>query len=127
MKTIIAGSRTIDDEEVIHQAIQIFNKEGFTLTELVSGTAKGVDKTAESVCNGKVPIKRFPANWNEFGRAAGPIRNKQMAEYADALIAIWDGLSSGTANMISQAKKQENIKVILVFNLSTNNYNFYFK
>ena len=54
-----------------------------------------------------IPIKEFPANWQEFGRAAGPIRNGEMADYADALIAIWDGRSRGTADMISRMKIKE--------------------
>jgi len=47
-----------------------------------------------------IPIKRFPADWDKHGKAAGPIRNRAMAEYADALLAVWDGESKGTANMI---------------------------
>jgi hypothetical protein len=50
-------------------------------------------------------VKEFPANWVEHGRAAGPIRNGQMADYADALIAVWDGKSKGTGNMINQARE----------------------
>jgi len=47
----------------------------------------------------------FPADWDTHGRAAGPIRNKQMAEYGDALLLIWDGESRGSANMKSNMKK----------------------
>jgi hypothetical protein len=49
------------------------------------------------------PVKLFPADWNTHGTAAGPIRNKQMAEYADGLIAFWDRKSKGTKNMIDTA------------------------
>lgn len=52
-----------------------------------------------------IPVKRFPADWDRHGRAAGPIRNCQMAQYADALIAIWDGKSRGTKNMIDEMNK----------------------
>ena len=51
-------------------------------------------------------VKEFPANWARHGRSAGPIRNQEMAEYADALIALWDGKSKGTENMISEAQKR---------------------
>ena len=47
----------------------------------------------------------FNADWNKHGRAAGPMRNKQMADYADVLIAVWDGQSKGTKNMIDQMNK----------------------
>jgi hypothetical protein len=50
-------------------------------------------------------LKRFPADWDTHGRAAGVIRNKQMAEYGDMLIAFWDGESKGTKNMIDTSKK----------------------
>jgi hypothetical protein len=50
--------------------------------------------------------KRFPADWDRFGRSAGPKRNKQMAEYGDALIAVWDGESRGTKTMIEFARER---------------------
>lgn len=46
---------------------------------------------------------RFPADWDKYGRSAGMIRNREMAKYAEALIAIWDGRSRGTSNMMSTA------------------------
>lgn len=54
-----------------------------------------------------IPIKVFLANWPEHGRAAGPIRNREMAEYADALIAFWDWKSAGTKNMIDEMRKRD--------------------
>ena len=50
-------------------------------------------------------IKRFPADWGKYGKKAGIIRNRAMAEYADALLAYWDGKSSGTRNMIEIARE----------------------
>ena len=101
MKTIIAGSRDITDFAVIAQAVL---DSGFFVTEVVSGAARGVDTLGEEWASlNHVPIKRFRANWAKYNRGAGPIRNTQMAEYADVLIAVWDGKSSGTKNMIDQA------------------------
>ena len=73
---------------------------------MVSGTGRGVDALGERYAaeNG-LPVKRFRPDWNQFGRAAGPMRNRDMAEYAEALIAIWDGKSRGTGNMIQTAEK----------------------
>lgn len=69
---------------------------GFRITEVVSGVAHGVDKLGERWAQAhKIPVKQFPAQWNKYGNAAGPIRNREMAEYADALIAVWDGQSRG--------------------------------
>jgi hypothetical protein len=105
MKVIIAGSRTITKYKEVEKSIKhaLFRFRG-EITEVVSGGAKGVDKCGEQYAKkNKIPFIRFEANWREFGRAAGPMRNKKMAEYADALIAIWDGRSRGTRNMIDLA------------------------
>ncbi|WP_197026348.1 hypothetical protein [Polaribacter sp. Hel_I_88] len=58
---------------------------------------------------------RFPAEWNKFGKAAGPVRNKEMAIYADALIAFWDGKSRGTKNMIQLAKQNGLLLKVILF------------
>ena len=102
MKVIIAGSRQINDPALVEAAVA---KSGFEIGEVVSGGARGVDALAERWGKAQgVPVRVFKADWEKHGRAAGPIRNRAMADYADALIAIWDGQSRGTANMISEAK-----------------------
>lgn len=104
MKTIIAGSRDITDYSLVMEAIQ---ESEFEISEVVSGTAKGVDRLGELwATNHKIPVKHYPADWNKYGKSAGPIRNQEMANYADALIAVWDGKSRGTKNMIDQAKEK---------------------
>jgi hypothetical protein len=50
-------------------------------------------------------VKVFPADWGRYKNAAGPIRNEQMAKYADALLAVWDWESKGTGNMVKLAQK----------------------
>lgn len=101
MKVIIAGSRHINDMSALRRAIELSK---FDITEIVSGGASGVDTLGEIYAAEKgIPVKRFPADWDKHGRSAGPIRNGEMAEYADALIAVWHGASRGTANMIKQA------------------------
>lgn len=103
MKVIIAGPRTLEEYELIEQAVV---ESGFEVTEEVSGTAKGADRLGELwAATHDVPVKQFPADWNNHGKAAGPIRNKQMGVYADALIAVWDGKSKGTKNMIDTMRK----------------------
>jgi hypothetical protein len=78
----------------------------FEISEVVSGGARGIDQLGERWARDSgVPIKTFEPNWDKFGRSAGMIRNVEMARYADALIAIWDGKSRGTRHMIEQAKK----------------------
>ena len=102
MKVIIAGGRDFNDYLLLLQAVV---KANFDVTEVVSGGAKGADSLGELFARDMdLSLKRFPADWDKHGRAAGPIRNGEMAGYADALIAMWDGVSTGTANMIKQAK-----------------------
>lgn len=73
---IIAGSRTIYDDVWIEKAIQLSN---FKITEVVSGCAAGPDSMGEDwAIKNKIPIKKFPANWN-LGKHAGFLRNKEMS------------------------------------------------
>ena len=102
-KVIIAGSRTITDILVVRKAIE---QRAFAIDELVHGNAEGVDRIAQRWAEGKeIPIKIFPAQWRKHDRAAGPIRNIEMAKYADCLIAIYDGKSKGTMHMIQTMNK----------------------
>lgn len=100
MKTIIAGSRNITDMNLVTQAVASID---WRITEVVCGEANGVDKLGKqwAIDNG-IPVTSFPANW-KIGKAAGPIRNKQMADYAEALIAIMSPDSKGTQDMINKA------------------------
>src|SRR4051812_27973920 len=87
MKTVIAGSRGITNYSVVEAAVE---HSGFTITQVVSGAAKGVDSLGEEYARRhRIPVNKNPADWSRFGRSAGPKRNKQMAEDADALIAVW--------------------------------------
>ena len=100
MKTIIAGSRSIVNYLIVKNAIKKSEWEN-EITEVVSGHAHGVDRLGERWANfNNIPIKIFTANWAKHGRKAGYIRNIQMGEYADALIAVWNNKSRGTKHMI---------------------------
>lgn len=115
MKTIIAGTRTIGNP-LIHPASvceehykllqDAIRASGFRITEVVSGCARGVDTLGEkwAIQHG-VPVKKFPAAWKTHGKSAGAVRNAQMGDYAEALIAFTTG-SPGTRNMIEYAKKK---------------------
>lgn len=102
MRTIIAGSRGF--KNINHVFMAVANSE-FEVTQVVSGCAEGIDKLGEEYAAFmKIPVQKFPADWETYGKSAGYIRNKQMAENADALIAIWDGESKGTKHMIDIAE-----------------------
>lgn len=107
MKTIIAGSRTIASYEVVQKAVLLAQGAGLEITEVVSGKARGIDTLGEEWAKANnIPVAEFPvraADWKRYGKRAGYLRNQQMGEYADALIAIWDGKSRGTVHMIDIA------------------------
>lgn len=101
MKVIIAGSRTINNYSLVEQAVE---ESGLEITEVVSGMASGIDMLGVMwATNNNVDYAEFPADWKKYGKSAGFIRNREMADYADALICVWDGVSRGSKNMISIA------------------------
>ena len=72
--------------------------------EIVHGGAKGADaEGANYAAIHNLPVKEFPAHWHLHGPRAGPMRNQQMAEYADA-VALFPG-GKGTASMRREARK----------------------
>lgn len=119
MRIIIAGSRTVTENDVI-KALRCCSWIGFT-TAVVSGTAIGADFYGEKWAeNHHIDIHKFPADWKKYGKRAGYIRNKMMAENAEGLIAIWDGKSQGTYNMIELAN-QYNLR-IAILHIDTDSY-----
>ena len=98
MKVVIAGSRGITDYTALQYAIA---QTDFSISEVVSGCARGVDTLGERwAIEHSIQTHKFPADWGRFGQAAGQYRNWEMAEYADGLLALWDGESRGTLHMI---------------------------
>ena len=103
MKTIIAGSRGILNEDLVRFAVV---QSGYNITEVISGTAKGPDKIGEIIADEwSIPIIRMPANWTQYGKSAGHRRNADMGAIADQAIIVWDGKSPGTKGMIDIMKK----------------------
>lgn len=106
-KVIIAGGRDFTNTEILFQNCDEILKE-YQGIEIVSGTAKGADKMGEFYANQRgYSVKRFPAQWDKYGKSAGYVRNKEMSDYGDLLIAFWDGSSKGTKNMIELAESKK--------------------
>lgn len=111
MKVIIAGSRHINDFSLLKLALIIAN---FNKDTVICGLCKGPDMLGTRYAQeNNIELMTFPADWNKFGRRAGPIKNKQMSDCADALIALWDGKSPGTKDMINKMKLQNKLVYIL--------------
>jgi len=102
MRTIIAGSRDATD---IRELLSAIKKCDWEITQVVCGMARGADTLGLRWANRmQIPVAKFPANWDLYGKSAGYRRNAQMAENADALIALWDGKSRGTGHMVDIAR-----------------------
>lgn len=102
----ITGSRTCQDVEFIRSGLLYLMKNYGRPSLFIHGGCRGVDLIGDAFAREhSIPVKEFIADWNTYGRSAGPIRNKQMAEFLnpskDVCIAFWDGVSKGTMNMIN--------------------------
>lgn len=104
MRVIIAGSRSITDYSLVEKAVK---DSGFRIDVVISGGARGVDSMGEEWAskNGKT-VQRFIPDWERHGKSAGFIRNDLMVRNADALVAVFDGVSRGTSHTISMARKK---------------------
>jgi len=103
MKLIIAGSRDLTEFALVEAAVVRFHLEP---SEVISGCARGPDQAGAAwASDNDVYVHSMPANWKAHGKAAGYIRNAEMAKVGDELLAIWDGKSKGTQNMIEQMVK----------------------
>lgn len=101
MKLLVAGSRNFRDRALFEKSMAEID-----CTEIVSGGAMGPDSWAIFYANkAKVPVKIFYAQWEIFGRAAGFMRNTEMATYADQAVVFWDGVSRGSKHMIEEMKR----------------------
>lgn len=105
MRLLVSGDRRWDDRRLLFDTLD--GLEG--VTELVEGCARGADRLAEEWAASRgVWVRHCPAQWDKFGRAAGPLRNREMlAMGPDQVVAFHDdlGRSKGTADMVAAARK----------------------
>lgn len=115
LKLIIAGSRSIEDYDKLKE---IFNTLPYPVIEIVDGMARhGVDMLGVRLANElNIPLKEFPANWDKYKKSAGMIRNKEMSIYANGILALWDGESSGTKNMIELMSNKKDKLISIYYN-----------
>lgn len=107
MRYVVAGGRDFNDHMRLFGVLDQFANE-HKLRTVISGCAKGVDTLAIEWAEDNdcwCLLEKMPADWNLHGKAAGPIRNQQMAQAADGLIVFWDGRSRGTKDMIEKATR----------------------
>lgn len=113
-KVIIAGGRDFNDYD---RLVKIMDNvlSNILLTyevEIVCGMARGADLLGKRYAEERgFKVIECPADWDTFGKSAGYIRNREMADMADALVAFHDGVSKGTQHMINLAKER-NLKIL---------------
>ena len=120
MNLIIAGCRDFTDRDFIYEGMDSFITDHGTPRLIIEGGATGVDRIAGHYANdNNIPLMVFRADWTKYGRAAGPIRNEEMAKHGTHLLAFWDGKSRGTKNMIETAKRHGlTVAVISIMHLT---------
>lgn len=109
---IVAGPRDFYDREVVADALVDMIVE-LSPTKVLSGDAKGVDQIVAELCHSSgMPYERHFADWDKYGKSAGPRRNWIMALAGTHLLAFYNG-SIGTTNMIYFAKRHDlTVKII---------------
>ena len=114
MRVAVIGSRSFDDYPTL-----VKHLDSLKISCIVSGGARGADKMAEIYAKERgIPTQIFPADWDTYGKKAGFIRNRDIVENCDLLVAFWDGESKGTKNSISIAKRiNKRIMVIKFYKL----------
>ena len=120
MKVIIAGGRDYNNYTFLAQMMDDFAKEN-NVEEVVCGCAAGADSLGAKWAKERgIPVKEFPAEWDVFGKKAGILRNHDMGNYADFLVAFWDGQSTGTRDMISYMKQIGKHGTVIKYEISSN-------
>lgn len=115
MRILVCGGRNYSDKEKLERTLDELHAETI-ITDVIHGAASGADNMAGVWARANrrederyIREWRFPADWDGLGKAAGPIRNKQMIEAKPDLVIAFPG-GKGTANMVKLAR-ETNIEV----------------
>ncbi len=104
MKLAVIGSRDFADYALLERSL-LRNFRVEEIETVISGGARGADALAARFAGRYgLPLEVIPADWKKHGRKAGPVRNAEIVERADVLVAFWDGLSRGTRDSITRAR-----------------------
>ena len=113
---IIAGGRDFQDYSLLQRSMDVYLSDVHDEILIISGRAKGADSLGERYADERgYAVKAYPADWHQYGKAAGFIRNEEMAKNADALIAFWNGQSRGTEHMIKMAQKYSLKNIVVIY------------
>lgn len=110
-RVLVTGSRNFTDRDLMFNELKKYTQE----TTIIHGGASGADSIAEEIAMSLgMDIIRVPAEWDKYGKAAGPIRNKKMLEFKpDVVIAFPVGKSLGTRDMMRKAE-EAGVRVVVI-------------
>lgn len=134
MKLAIIGSRTLTDYDWFKEQVcgHFFHQqsdgdgglsEWWDFNEVISGGAVGADQFSARLVKEwnrlagyeEIKLTEHLPDWERYGKRAGFIRNELIVKDADMVLAFWDGLSKGTANSLSIAKRLKKTTLIVYF------------
>lgn len=120
MKVAVVGSRGFSDAIHLSAVMEdwFMNQEGLQakITEIISGGAKGADSLAADWARTHgIKLTEYLPDWDTYGKRAGFIRNEDIIKGADMVLAFWDGVSKGTQNSLSIAKRLKKPTLIVYF------------
>jgi hypothetical protein len=103
MKLAIIGSRNFTNYKLLQEILEQYKPK---ITLVVSGAAKGADSLGEKwALENNIQTLIFHADWNQYGKRAGFIRNEDIIKNCDYCVAFWDGESKGTKHSLSLCEK----------------------
>ena len=113
MKIAIIGSRNFTNYKLLQEILEQYKPK---ITLVVSGAAKGADSLGEKwALENNIQTLIFPADWNQYGKRAGFIRNEDIIKNCDYCVAFWDGESKGTKHSLSLCKKYNKpVKIVQI-------------
>ena len=111
LKILVCGGRDFEDKHVFAKHLDLLNP-----THLISGGARGADTLSELYSKSRqIKCVVVPADWDKHGKSAGFIRNQEMIDMKpDLVVAFWDGVSNGTKDTISRAKRRK-INTLIIY------------
>lgn len=116
MKLAVVGSRNFNNYDLLVRCIEYVKTPFDDCFEIISGGADGADKLAKKYAeNWRLQYTEFPADWDKLGKSAGFVRNQQIVDACDVVMAFWDGKSKGTQDTINKAKKAKKPTFIVYF------------
>jgi aconitase A len=112
MKVAVVGSRNFTDYALMKKVL-----DNISIDTIVSGGALGADSLAEQYAKERgIEIIIHKPNWRRYGKAAGYVRNVDIVNDADLVVAFWDGKSRGTRHTIETARKEKKFCSVINFN-----------